>query len=104
MTEGGRGMGWRGWGLGAGLGEIPAASAGMTELKGAGVAELKGAGVTELKGAGVAICFARVGQGWWVGRRRGAAWVGRRSIAACTGAGDRVGSCLRRNDGRGAQE
>ena len=33
-------------------------------------------------------------------RRGGAALVGRRSIAACIGAGVRLGSCLRRNDGK----
>ena len=34
-------------GLGAGLGEIPAASAGMTDLARAGVADLARAGVAE---------------------------------------------------------
>ena len=55
MTEGGAGMtegGVRRWGVGTGLGaqrgEIPAASAGMTELFCAGVTERFRAGVAEL--------------------------------------------------------
>ena len=39
---------------------------------------------------------------WW---RRGAGLVGRRGIAGCKrGVGGRLGSCLRRNDGEGAEE
>jgi len=46
-VDGARGRGWsEGTGLGAALGEIPAASAGMTELFRAGVTALCCAGVT----------------------------------------------------------
>ena len=86
MTEGGAGRavgcrkgGWGGWGagdesdLGAGLGEIPAASAGMTELFCAGMTELFCAGVAGLvsRGCGGALLrgcggvgLARVWRSW----------------------------------------
>ena len=52
-AELGYGYGGKGRGLGAELGEIPAASAGMTELTRAGMTGLLRAGVTELICAGV---------------------------------------------------
>ena len=59
-----------GTGLGAQCGEIPAASAGMTELWGAGVAELGGGGVTELgrgyDGRGCAEVASLLARVWWV--------------------------------------
>ena len=77
------GCGRRRRGLGAGHGEIPAASAGMTELCCAGVADLFCVWALEVRrrmsGAGVGRCCAGVGGGggaWVLGRvgypRRGA--------------------------------
>ena len=80
--------------MGAGQGGIPAASAGMTDLARAGVTDLARAGVTELvlRGCGGAR-FARVWRRWLFGVTE----VGWSFVV-------RVGSCLRRGEGKGVLE
>ena len=57
-----------GWGLCAGLGEIPAASAGMTDLASAGMTDLGCVGVADLGCVGVVEVMAGVAEvmarGW----------------------------------------
>ena len=83
----------------------PRRGAGMTELWGAGMTELWSAGMTERErgcdGALECGCDGRAGRGCGGEGGAKATLAGRRCAGARRGLGGRLGSCLRRNDGRG---